>query len=256
METVTSADGTPIAYEHSGTGPSLVACTGAFCDRMSSAPLAEHLRDRFTVYRFDRRGRGDSGDSPPWSVAREIEDLAAVSAATGETPFVYGHSSGAALALEAAAAGVAMRALAVYEPPFVPGVGTASETADTMAALCAAGRPEEAALLFLRNTGMGDAQLAQMRGAPWWPRMVALAPQLPYDVRLGNRGVVPVDRLARIGCPVLALAGALSPAWATDGMTAITAAVPDGRARRVEGQAHGVDQAVMAELLATFFLAG
>jgi pimeloyl-ACP methyl ester carboxylesterase len=255
METVTSADGTTIAYESSGAGPSLVACTGAFCDRMSSAPLAEYLGDRFTVYRFDRRGRGDSGDTAPWSVQREIEDLAAVSAATGETPYVYGHSSGAALALEAAAAGVAMRALAVYEPPFVPGVGTMPQTADRMAASCAAGRPDEAARLFLRNTGMSDEQVAEMSDAPWWPRMVALAPQLPYDVRLGNQGEVPVDRLAQIGCPLLALAGGLSPRWATGGAAAIAAAVPDGRSQILEGQHHGVDQALMAELLADFCLA-
>ena len=256
METVTSPDGTTIAYERSGTGPALVTCTGAFCDRMSTAPLAEHLRERFTVYRFDRRGRGDSGDTPPWSVQREIEDLAAVSAASGETPFVYGHSSGAALALEAAAAGVPVRALAVYEPPFVPGVGTTPETADRMAALCEEGHPEAAARLFLHNTGMSDDQLAAMQSAPWWPRMLALAPQLPYDVRLGNRGEVPVDRLARIGCPVLAVAGGLSPAWATDGMTAIAGAIAGGLAQRVEGQDHGVDQALMAELLAEFYLAG
>jgi pimeloyl-ACP methyl ester carboxylesterase len=255
METVTSADGTPIAYERSGSGPALVMSTGAFCDRLSSAPLAEHLRDRYTVYRFDRRGRGDSGDTPPWSVAREVEDLAAVVAATGETPFVYGHSSGAALTLEAAAAGVPVRKLAVYEPPYVPGEGTTPETADRMASLCASGQPEQAALLFLRNTGMGDDQLAHMQAAPFWPRMVGLAPQLAYDVRLGNGGSVPVDRLAGIGCPVLALAGGMSPSWATDGAAAIAAAVPQGRSEIVEGQHHGVDQGVAAAVLAPFFAA-
>ena len=253
METVTSADGTPIAYERSGSGPALVVSTGAFCDRLSSAPLAEHLRDRYTAYRFDRRGRGDSGDTPPWSVAREVEDLAAVVAATGETPLVYGHSSGAALALEAAAAGVPVRRLAVYEPPYVPGHGTAPETADRMASLCASGRPDEAAVLFLRNTGMPGEQLEQMRSMPFWPRMVSLAPQLAYDVRLGNGGSVPVDRLAAIGCPTLALAGGLSARWATDGAAAIAAAVPDGRSEIVEDQHHGVDQVVAAAALAEFF---
>jgi pimeloyl-ACP methyl ester carboxylesterase len=253
METVTSADGTPIAYEGSGSGPAIVACSGAFCDRLSSAPLAEHLADRYTVYRFDRRGRGDSGDTPPWAVGREVEDLAAMIAATGETPYLYGHSSGAALALEAVVAGVPARKLAVYEPPYVPGVGTLSSTADRMAALCAGGQPEQAALLFLRNTGMDDAHLAQMQAAPFWPRMVALAPQLPYDVRLGNGGSVPVDRLAAIDCPTLALAGGLSAPWATDGAAAIAAAVGDGRTQIVEGQHHGVDQAVISGLLDEFF---
>ena len=253
MEILTSADGTPIAYERSGSGPALVVATGAFCDRASSAPLAEHLADRYTVYRFDRRGRGDSGDTPPWAVGREVEDLAAVVAATGETPYVYGHSSGAALALEAAAAGVPAHKLAVYEPPYVPGEGTAPETADRMAALCASGQPDQAAVLFLRNTGLSDEQLLGMRGMPFWSRMVSLAPQLPYDVRLGNQGVVPADRLATIGCPVLALAGGLSAPWATEGAAAIAAAVGDGRTQIVEGQHHGVDQAVTAEFLDAFF---
>jgi pimeloyl-ACP methyl ester carboxylesterase len=253
METLTSADGTPIAYERSGSGPALVVATGAFCNRASSVPLAEHLGDRYTVYRFDRRGRGDSGDTPPWAVGREVEDLAAVVAATGETPYVYGHSSGAALALEAAAAGVPTRKLAVYEPPYVPGEGTAPETADRMAALCAAGQLDEAAVLFLHNTGMSDEQLQGMRGMPFWPGMVSLAPQLAYDVRLGNRGSVPVDRLAAIECPTLALAGSLSATWATDGAAAIAAAVGDGRTQIAEGQHHGVDQAVAAAFLDAFF---
>jgi pimeloyl-ACP methyl ester carboxylesterase len=97
METVTSADGTPIAYDRSGAGPAIVACSGAFCDRLSSAPLAEHLGDRYTVYRFDRRGRGDSGDTPPWAVGREVEDLAAVVAAAvgdGRTQIVEGQHHG------------------------------------------------------------------------------------------------------------------------------------------------------------------
>jgi pimeloyl-ACP methyl ester carboxylesterase len=253
METVISADGTPIAYERSGSGPVLVVATGAFCDRASSLPLAEHLGDRYTVYRFDRRGRGGSGDTPPWAIAREVEDLAAVVAATGETPYLYGHSSGASLALEAAAAGVPTRKLVVYEPPYVPGEGTAPETADRMAELCATGQPDEAAVLFLRNTGLPEEQLQGMREMPFWPWMVSLAPQLPYDVRLGNGGSVPVDRLAAIECPVLALAGGLSAPWATDGAAAIAAAVHDGRAQIVEGQHHAIDQAVTADLLDEFF---
>ncbi|HEX3834991.1 MAG TPA: alpha/beta hydrolase [Solirubrobacteraceae bacterium] len=253
MEILTSADGTPIAFERSGNGPALVVATGAFCNRASSVRLAEHLGDRYTVYRFDRRGRGDSGDTHPWAVRREVEDLAAVGAATGETPYVYGHSSGAALALEAAAAGVPTRKLAVYEPPYVPGEGTAPETADRMAALCAAGQPDEAAVLFLHNTGMSDEQVQGMHGMPFWSGMVSLAPQLAYDVRLGNRGSVPVDRLAAIDCRTLALAGSLSATWATDGAAAIAAAVGDGRTQIVDGQHHGVDQAVAAEFLDAFF---
>jgi pimeloyl-ACP methyl ester carboxylesterase len=253
MQTVTSTDGTTIAYERSGHGPAVVVCTGAFNDRLSSAPLAEFLGDRYTVYRFDRRGRGDSGDTPPWSVQREVEDLSAVIAATGETPFLYGHSSGGALALEAAAAGVALRRLAVYEPPYVPGAGTALETAEQMAAFCEEGRPEEAARLFLRNTGMPEEKIAEVEQAPWWPRLLGLAPQLPYDVRLGNQGEIPVDRIAAIECPLLAMAGSLSPDWAVTGAGEIACAAAEGEAKIIEGQNHAIDQKVTSEFLADFF---
>jgi pimeloyl-ACP methyl ester carboxylesterase len=108
-------------------------------------------------------------------------------------------------------------------------------------------------VLFLHNTGMSDEQVQRMRGMPFWAGMVSLAPQLAYDVRLGNRGSVPVDRLAAIDCPTLALAGSLSAPWATDGAAAIAAAVRDGRTQLVDGQHHGVDQAVAAEFLDAFF---
>ena len=128
-----------------------------------------------------------------------------------------------------------------------------SETADRLASLCASGQPDEAAMLFLRNTGMGDEQVEAMQTQPFWPRMVGLAPQLAYDVRLGNGGEVPADRLGGIGCPVLALAGGLSAPWATEGVTAIAAAVRDARSEIVDGQHHGVDQGVAAAVLAEFF---
>ena len=118
MQTLTTTDGTTIAYQATGAGPALVLVVGAFCDRSTTEGLAALLADSFTVYEYDRRGRGDSGDTAPYDVQREVEDLAAVVAATGETPYVYGHSSGAVIALEAAASGVPMRALVAYEPPY------------------------------------------------------------------------------------------------------------------------------------------
>ena len=148
VETVVSADGTPIAFERDETDPArpaLLIVQGAFCDRTSGASLAAGLRRRFTVYRMDRRGRGDSGDTPPWSIEREVQDLAAVVGAARVAPFVYGHSSGAALALEAAAAGVPMRRLVAYEPPYV-GDGLANGSmADELQARIDEDRPEAAA---------------------------------------------------------------------------------------------------------------
>lgn len=255
MQKCVSRDGTEIACDRSGTGPALVLVTGAFCDRATSAPIAEAMSDRFTVYRFDRRGRGDSGDTPPWAVMREVEDLSAVAAATGETPLLYGHSSGAALVLEAVAAGVLARRIVVYEPPYAPGDGTLPETADRLAALCRDDRPGDAAALFLRNTGIPDEQLTRMRSARFWPHMVALAPQLEYDVRLANGGVVPMQRLARIDCPTLALAGGLSAPWAASGAEAIAHAVAHGESRIVDGQHHAVEHTVAVAILDEFFAA-
>src|SRR5437879_4691813 len=120
MNTVTSRDGTRIAYDKRGSGPALILVDGAFCYRAFGPmpKLAELLSDRFTVYNYDRRGRGDSSDTKPYAVAREVEDLAALFEAAGGSAFLYGISSGAALALRAAGNGLAVRKLAVYEPPF------------------------------------------------------------------------------------------------------------------------------------------
>ncbi|MGZ4246327.1 MAG: alpha/beta fold hydrolase [Solirubrobacteraceae bacterium] len=255
METVTSADGVTIAFERSGTGPALVIVNGGLSAKESGAPLAPLLEDAFTLYRYDRRGRGDSSDGDAYAPELEVQDLAAVIRATGETPFVYGHSSGAALSLEAAATGVAMRGLVIHEPPYVPGPPSAPETADALADLVARGDRDEAVARFLRMTGLPDATLAQMRASPAWPPLLALAHTIPYDVRLVNEGRVPTERLRQIPCPVLATAGSLSAPWAREAVRAVAAAVPDGEYRTLEGQAHRVAPDVLASLLRERFAA-
>jgi pimeloyl-ACP methyl ester carboxylesterase len=249
VESVRSTDGCVIAVEHSGNGPALVIVNGAFGTRQTGAPLASLLEDDFTVYRYDRRGRGDSGDAEVYAVEREAEDLDAVIEAGGGQAFVFGHSSGAALSLETAAAGAGVRGLVVHEPPYVSGAGTSLETAAVFDALIAGGRREDVAERFLANTGMPAEMVAQTRASPGWPDMVALAHTLPYDVRMCNRGEVPVERLRQISCPMLATAGSLSAAWAAGVVQAVAAAVPDGESRLLEGQAHNVALVVMAELL-------
>ena len=248
-DTVTSADGVTLAYERSGRGPALVIVNGALSTRATGAALVPLLDDDFTLYRYDRRGRGDSSDSGSSTPQNEIEDLAAVVAVTGEAPFVFGQSSGAALSLEAAAAGVPMRSLAVNEPPYVPGQGTARETAGELAALAADGRRDEAVERFMQSTGMPEAMIEQTKASPAWPGLLALAHTLAYDVRLLNEGAVPVQRLAAIACPVLGTAGGMSPAWAEESVRAVAAAVPDGEWRVLEGQAHNVVPEVLAEVL-------
>lgn len=255
MDTVTSADGVTIAYERSGSGPALIIVNGALSTKASAAPLAPSLDEDFTLYRYDRRGRGDSANGDAYAPEREVADLAAVVAATGEEPFVYGHSSGGALSLEAAASGVPTRGLIVHEPPYVPGPGTSPETAAALDDLVAAGNRDEAVERFLRNTGVPDAMLVQMRTSAAWSSLIALAHTLSYDVLICNEGQVPVDRLAQIAGPVLGTAGSLSAPWAAASVRAIAEAVPDGEWRELEDQTHTVAPGVLAALLRERFLA-
>ncbi len=251
METVQSADGTTIAFDRSGAGPALVLVVGAFSDRSSTKSLAAALGSSFTVYEYDRRGRGGSDEKGPYAVEREVEDLGAVIGAAGGTAFAFGHSSGGALVLEAAAHGAPMAALAVYEPPYVE--GTTAELAAQLAGLVADGRRAEAAEQFLTLVGTPPQALAHITAGPYWPHMQAFANTLPYEITLCNGGSAPVDRLAKIGAPTLALAGGASPAWAQDGARAIAAAIPGARWRLLDGQGHGpADDVIAAELTELF----
>jgi pimeloyl-ACP methyl ester carboxylesterase len=254
MEFVTSADGVQIAYERVGRGPALVVVNGALSTKEAGAPLAPLLDGDFTLYRYDRRGRGDSSDGDASTPENELQDLAAIVTATGEAPFVFGQSSGAALSLEAAASGVPMQGLVVNEPPYVPGLGTAAETASELTALSADGRRDEAVERFLQSTEMSDAMIEQVKASPGWRPLLALAHTLAYDVRLLNEGVVPADRLSDITCPVLGTTGSLSPPWAEASVRAVAAAVQNGEWRVLEGQSHNVAPDLLAPLLRERFL--
>jgi pimeloyl-ACP methyl ester carboxylesterase len=253
MQTITSPDGTPIAIERfSDAGPALLKVGGAFCDRSFAAPLTEALSDRFSVYGYDRRGRGDSGQGEsPWSMRREIDDLEAVLAtiAAVGSASVYGHSSGAAIALEAAAAGTPIHRLAVYEPPYTGVEGSSLRRAAELQALVDAGDLDEAAALFLAGTGMPAQRIEQMRHWDGWAGLVARAGTLGHEVACCNDGVVPAQRLRSVDCPVLALAGGASHAWATDAVRAIADAVPSGLAEIVPGQDHDPDPKPLVPLL-------
>ncbi len=252
MDRVRSADRTMIAFDHSGRGPALILVVGAFCDRSSTKTLASRLGTHFTVYEYDRRGRGDSGDTATYSIEREVGDLAAVMEAAGGSAFVFGHSSGGALALEAAARGVPVRRLALYEPPYTE--GPTVEFAEHLANLVTSGRRTEAAERFLLLQGTPAEVLDRMKAAPYWDHMQSFAHTLAYDIRWCNGGSVPSDRLAEIAVPTLALAGGASPAWARDAARAIAEAVPKGRHRVLEGQDHGVTDEVLIPVLTKFFI--
>jgi pimeloyl-ACP methyl ester carboxylesterase len=254
VDRVTSADGTQLAVDRSGSGPPLVIVVGAFCDRSSSRPLAALLDSRFTVYEYDRRGRGDSTDGQPWSAEREIEDLRAVIESVGTAPFVYGHSSGGILALEAAAAGAGMRKLVVYETPYT-GDGSPGEAfAEQLDALVAEGRRDEAASRWLAVTGAPAEAIEQIRNGPGWPHMQALAHTLSRDLRLTNGGHVPDARFGRIDVETLALYGGVSAPWAPAAMERVVAAAPHAVARVVHGQHHAPAHEAIAPILHEFFL--
>lgn len=266
MPHVTSADGTPIAYEHTGSGPVVVLVDGANCHRAfhGGRPLAELLANRYTVFIYDRRGRGESGDTPPFAVEREIEDLAAVIDAAGGSASVYGTSSGGALLLRAAAAGLPIDRIALYETPFAP---DATAHAVQHAALgriddqLAAGQRGAAMTTFLRVVGMPAPAVAVMRLLPMWRSMKAVAPTLHYDLTaLGAAADAPVwDTFdwASVQVPALVMAGTKSQEAALVGPSRrVAELLPDARFVMLDGQTHMVSPRALAPHLAEFLGAG
>ncbi|TYB41340.1 alpha/beta fold hydrolase [Actinomadura chibensis] len=260
MDIVKSADGTRIAYDRTGDGPALVYVGGALNDRGSGAALAALLAPGHTVLTYDRRGRGDSGDTPPYAVEREIEDIAALLDAAGGAAALYGMSSGAALALRAAAHGLPVTRVAVFEPPFSPPhddrLTRARAYHTDLTGLLADGRRGDAVALFMTAVGMPEDAVRQMRGAPMWPALEALAPSLAYDSAVmddaGSGGAVPEEVLRRVTVPALVLDGGDSPAWMRDIAARTAALLPAGTHRTLPGQTHDVAPDAVAPVLSAF----
>lgn len=262
MGKVTSADGTEIAYDKIGEGPPLILVGGAFNTRTfgPSTDLPGLLADRFTVYHYDRRGRGESGDTRPYSVEREVEDIAALITEAGGSAHLYGISSGGVLAMEAAARGLAVNKLAVFEPLFVvddsrPPV---PDYAGEINKLLADGRPGKAVKLFLREGAMVPGFfVAIMPLMPGWKQLKVGASSLPYDVEIvedmGKGTPVDKDRWAALTMPTLVMVGGKSPTWAKNGMDALAKALPNARHHLLPGQMHVVSAKAMAPVLAEFF---
>ncbi|MFI7610864.1 alpha/beta fold hydrolase [Nonomuraea terrae] len=261
MYKTTSPDGTTVAFDRIGDGPALVVVGGAFSTRRHPvlSDLAHHLSERFTVYAYDRRGRGDSTDNLAYAVQREVEDLHAVIDATGGPAHVYGLSSGAALALRAAAAALPIDRLVLHEPPYdVDGARPAmpADFASRLEALTAGGRRGEAVEYFMtQGMGMPAEMIAQMRATPAWPDLVALAHTLVYDTAVMGDNTLPAARAAKIGVPVLVLAGEHSPEWLRQAASAVAAACTAGRLLVLPGQSHfAPDNAAVAAATAEFLL--
>jgi len=259
-ERVTSADGTSLAFERQGSGPPLILVGGAFCDRTARAsgtPLAALLSPEFTVFSYDRRGRGDSTDTADWSLAHEIEDMAALIRAAGGSAFVYGISSGAVLALAAAVHELPISKLALYEPPIVLDARRAAPLRDVareLEAHTAAARRAEAAELFLTQVVQVPVPVvAQMKQAPLWPSLEALAHTLSYDVRITTLASELIARASSVRAPTLAIYGELCPLWMRDGIRALSDALPTADQRMLAGQTHDVDPRALASVLREFF---
>ncbi|MGR8008104.1 alpha/beta fold hydrolase [Streptomyces hypolithicus] len=259
MSNVISSDGTQLAYERHGEGPALILVGGAFSTGATEALLAARLAPHFGVVTYDRRGRGDSGDTAPYAVTREVEDLAALVMRESGPVCVYGMSSGGALVLEAAASGVPFERIAVYEPPFtaVDPAGGAAKARYTarLGELLAAGDRSGAVELFMTVVGTPPEVIAQMRTAPMWPGLEAVAHTLAYDNAVMGDGTVPAERLASISRPVLVIEGGASPPAMRGAARTVADAVARGRHRTLTGQVHDVSPQVLAPVLREFFAA-
>jgi pimeloyl-ACP methyl ester carboxylesterase len=254
--TVKSRDGTPIAYDRQGDGPPLILVGGGATDRSENAPLAAELAGRFTVFNYDRRGRGASGDTQPYALEREIEDLSALIDAAGGASFLHGVSSGGALVLEAAAAGVSAPRLAVYEVPYQLDDDAPRRHAEYVAdveALLAEGRRGDAFARFMRLAGSSEEDIAAARSSPVWPDCEAIAHTLVYDAACLGDGRPPTERLATITQPTLVANGATE--FFHPAAEAIAAAVPNAQRRVLADQGHVADPKAMAAVLTEFFAA-
>jgi pimeloyl-ACP methyl ester carboxylesterase len=266
MTCVISKDGTSIAYQRAGAGPAVILVGGGLDDGSENEALVPELARHFTVVNYARRGRGDSGDTHPYAMEREIEDIDGLISEAGGSAHLFGASSGGALALEAAAAGLAIDRIAVYEVPYMDNDAAAQQWSayvDRLTAALADGQRGHAIELFMRLAGSSDDDIAGARASSFWPGLEALAPTLAYDAACLGDGRPPVTRLASITQPTLVATGGipdphmggLQPGFFDSAADMIAAALPNAERRIIEGQTHVADPAVLAGVLERFFAA-
>jgi len=257
---VVSKDGTLIAYDRQGSGPALILIVGALCSRAlgPSVKLAPLLAAQFTVFSYDRRGRGESGDSTPYRVEREIEDLEALIAEAGGSAFVFGHSSGAVLGLKAAAHGLPIRKLAIYEAPLIVDRARPSMQADwaQIRSHLAQGERSAALKVFLKSVGLPSFVVAMMSFFPVWSKIKQVAHTLAYDGAITEEfqtgAALPTGAFRGVTIPVLAMAGGKSPRWMQTGMRALASVLSNARHRTLEGQTHDVSAKALDPVLKEF----
>ena len=248
-----SKDGTWIAYDRQGSGAAVILVGGGLDDGSENAALATELAKNATVYNYARRGRGQSSDTPPHAVEREIEDLAALIAEAGGSAHLYGVSSGGMLALEAAAAGLWIDRIAVYEVPYDTSADAPQrvrEYKERLEAALAEGRRGEAVADFMRLAGSSEGDIAAARGSSYWHVLEGSAHTLAYDAAL--YGPPPAERLAKIMQRTLVATGADADFFAP-AADAVAVSIPDSRRVTLEGQERVVDAKVLAPVLERFF---
>lgn len=263
METVLSKDGTRIAFDNTGNGAAVILVGGAFEQRamesetskLAAFPL---MSQHFTVYHYDRRGRGDSTDTQPFSVQREIEDIEALIDYAGGTVFLVGMSSGAGLAFEAARVlGGKVKKLALYEPPYNDDPEARAGWKNfriELAATLAEGRHTDAIGLFMMLLGVPAEQLSEMQQYPMWPMWETIAPTIAYDAAaMGEEAAIPIEAAAGLTMPVLVMNGDNSFPFMYDTAVALAHAAPGGQHRVLEGQTHEVTPEALAPVLVEFF---
>jgi pimeloyl-ACP methyl ester carboxylesterase len=254
MDFVTSTDGTRIAYERSGTGRPIVFATGAFNDHTTCAPVAEQLSDDFTVVTYDRRARGQSGDTRPYAIDREVEDLAALIDLVGGSAAVFGYSSGALLAVYAAAQKVPITALALYEAPFAMDAWRRTDLAERLDDLVQQGRGGDAVTLFQsEGIGLPPEVVAQIRQSPMFPALEAIAQSTVYDATITAEFAVAPPALASVTVPALVMNGAETWPGLAQAARALAAALPGGRYQEIPGGAdHGIPVSATAAAVREF----
>lgn len=262
MNKVISKDGTPIAFDQSGHGPALILVSPATATRSDAAGLSAHLAPHFTVLAYDRRGRGDSGDTPPYAVEREVEDIEALITDAGGSAFVFGHSSGAVLALEAARLLPGkIEKLALYEPPFIIDDSRPPVPQDYVPhlnELIAAGRRTEAVEYFMIDAMLVPAEMvAHMRNTPMWSQIEAVAHTIPYDGTImgntmsGNPSTI--RKYASVTVPTLVMVGGESPSFFHNGTQTLVDILPHAQHRTLAGQNHGPADEALVPALVEFF---
>ncbi len=260
MQKVTSKDGTRIAFDKLGNGPALILVGGAFQQRAGderTAQLASRLSQNFTVFHYDRRGRGDSSDTPPYSVASEINDLQTLINEAGGSALMFGMSSGAVLALKAAAHGLNIKKLALYEPPFNSGDDNARAAAKKytqhLNALLVENRRSDAAAFAMTAWGTPAEAVEGMRQSPMWSSIESIAPTLAYDDAIMGDGSVPTQDAKVVKIPTLVLDGGNSPAFMHHAADELAKILPKAQRRTLKEQTHAYAPEVLAPALEEFF---